>query len=69
MSNARAEQMLQNPAEADVLGGVVPYLCADGAAKAAEFYVRAFGARKIAEHPVDEKGRTMHIHLHLNGGR
>lgn len=50
------------------LGGVVPYLNLEGAAKAAEFYVRAFGAVEVARAPVDESGRTMHIHLHLNGG-
>ncbi len=29
---------------------------------------RRFGAREMFRQPVDEKGRTMHIHLHLNGG-
>jgi PhnB protein len=52
---------------AQVLGGVIPYLQLDGATKAAEFYERAFGATVVARHPVDEKGRTMHIHLHING--
>ena len=52
----------------EVLGGVVPYLTVDGAAKAAAFYTSAFGAFEVARHPVDEQGRTMHIHLHLNGG-
>lgn len=51
-----------------VLGGVVPYLLVDGAVKAAEFYARAFGAREVARHPVDDKGRTMHVHLYMNGG-
>jgi uncharacterized glyoxalase superfamily protein PhnB len=51
-----------------VLGGVAPYLTVDGATKAAEFYVRAFGAQEVARHPLDGQGRTMHIHLHLNGG-
>jgi PhnB protein len=52
---------------AQVLGGVIPYLQLDGATKASEFYERAFGATVVARHPVDEKGRTMHIHLHING--
>jgi uncharacterized glyoxalase superfamily protein PhnB len=52
---------------ATVLGGVVPYLQVDGASAAAAFYTRAFGAVEVLRHPVDEKGRTMHIHLHLNG--
>jgi PhnB protein len=50
-----------------VLGGVVPYLAVGGAAKAAEFYERAFGAQEVARHPLDEQGRTMHIHLYING--
>jgi PhnB protein len=52
----------------DVLGGIVPYLSLHGASKAAEFYVKAFGAREVFRHPADAKGRTMHIHLYLNGG-
>lgn len=52
----------------ETLGGVVPYLQVDGAAKASDFYVRAFGAREVLRHPPDAQGRTMHIHLHLNGG-
>jgi uncharacterized glyoxalase superfamily protein PhnB len=50
---------------AEVLGGIVPYLSVDGATKAAEFYDRAFGAKEVARHPVDQQGRTMHIHLHI----
>jgi uncharacterized glyoxalase superfamily protein PhnB len=52
---------------AEVKGGVVAYLQVDGAMKAAEFYQRAFGATIAAAHPVDDKGRTMHVHLHING--
>jgi uncharacterized glyoxalase superfamily protein PhnB len=51
-----------------VQGGVVPYLTVDGAAKAAAFYAKAFGAKVVAEHPLDDKGRTMHVHLYINGG-
>jgi len=51
----------------DVLGGVIAYLQVDGAAKASEFYQRAFGAKEVARHPLDDKGRTMHIHLYING--
>ena len=46
----------------------VAYLKVDGAMKAAEFYQRAFGAELAAAHPVDDKGRTMHVHLYINGG-
>ena len=51
-----------------VLGGIVPYLSLDGASRAAAFYARAFDAREVFRHPTDDKGRTMHIHLHINGG-
>ena len=55
-------------AKAEVLGGIVPYLELDGAAEAAAFYAKAFGAREAFRHPTDKQGRTMHIHLHINGG-
>ena len=51
-----------------VKGSPAPYLMVDGAIKAAEFYKRAFGAQEVARHPPDAKGRTMHIHLYVNGG-
>lgn len=71
---AKAQQAKKAP-EADpasmpmpeVLGGIVAYLNVDGAVKAAAFYEKAFGAREVGRHPVDESGRTMHIHMHLNG--
>jgi PhnB protein len=50
-----------------VLGGLVTYLQVDGALKAAEFYQRAFGAETVFAHPADEQGRTMHVHLYVNG--
>lgn len=50
-----------------VLGGLVTYVTVDGAAKAAKFYEKAFGAKEVFRYPVDDKGRTMHIHLHING--
>ena len=49
------------------LGGLVPYLQLDGALKAAEFYKRAVGAEQVYAVPPDEKGRTMHVHLYVNG--
>ena len=54
-------------AQAVTKGGVVAYLQVEGAMKAAEFYGRAFGARTEFAMPPDDKGRTMHVHLHLNG--
>lgn len=53
--------------QVETKGGVVAYLAVDGAAKAAAFYGKAFAATVAFQHPVDDKGRTMHIHLHLNG--
>jgi PhnB protein len=58
----------QIPALPDVKGGVAPYLSVDGAGAAAAFYVKAFGATLAFQQPPDEKGRTMHIHLYINGG-
>jgi PhnB protein len=52
----------------EVLGGVAPYLTVGNAGDAAAFYGRAFEAREVARMPADEQGRTMHIHLHINGG-
>lgn len=48
-------------------GGVVAYLSVDGARKAAEFIKIAFGGEEIFAYPEDEQGRTMHIHLYVNG--
>ena len=50
-----------------VLGGLIAYLQVDGAVKAADFYKRAFGAEEVFSYPPDEQGRTMHIHLYING--
>jgi PhnB protein len=55
------------PATAAVKGGVVAYLSVDGAPQAVEFYKKAFGAELAAMQPADEKGRTMHAHLYING--
>lgn len=55
------------PAAAETKSGVVAYLNVDGAVAAAEFYRKAFGAELAAQQPVDDKGRTMHIHLYVNG--
>lgn len=52
----------------EMKGGVIAYLQLDGAMKAAEFYVKAFGAEIAFAQPVDDKGRTMHVHLYINNG-
>lgn len=65
MSQSTQSQM---PVTAPVKSGVIAYLMVDGAMKAAAFYQRAFGAELAAAQPVDNKGRTMHVHLYINGG-
>jgi PhnB protein len=62
---AATENKLAAPAV--VKGGIVAYLQVDGALKAAEFYQRAFGAELAFAYPPDDKGRTMHVHLYING--
>ena len=59
--------MSTTPGTAPVKGGVIAYLQVDGAMKAAGFYQQAFGAELAAAHPVDAQGRTMHVHLYING--
>jgi PhnB protein len=51
-----------------VKGGAVAYLTVDGAVKAVEFYKKAFAAEVAAIVPPDDKGRTMHAHVYINGG-
>jgi PhnB protein len=63
-AEVKSQNSLPQP---EVRGGLVAYLQVKGATKASEFYQRAFGATEVARHPVDEQGRTMHIHLYVNG--
>jgi uncharacterized glyoxalase superfamily protein PhnB len=56
------------PNQAEVFGGIVPYLVLSDASAAAAFYQQAFGARELCRYPPDDQGRYMHIHLHVNGG-
>jgi len=59
----------QDPvARPEVLGGPVPCLIVEGALCASELYQRAFGAEEVGYVPPDDKGRTMHVHLYVNGG-
>lgn len=67
VQQAEAPKTAQTPMTAQTKGGVVAYLNVDGAVAAADFYRRAFGAEIAAQQPVDDKGRTMHIHLYVNG--
>lgn len=52
---------------APVKGALAPYLQVAGAVKAAKVYAKAFGAQIAALNPPDENGRTMHVHLYVNG--
>ena len=49
------------------LSGIAAYLMVDGAVRASEFYQRAFDAEVLASMPPDATGRTMHVHLGING--
>jgi uncharacterized glyoxalase superfamily protein PhnB len=53
--------------KAPVKGGAIVYLAVDGAAKAAEFYQKAFAGQLAVLFPPDEQGRTMHAHQYING--
>ena len=55
------------PPAVEMKGSAIPYLSLDGAMKAVEFYQRALGAEVAMVMPPDEKGRTMHAHLYING--
>jgi hypothetical protein len=57
----------QTPQLPPVSGGIVPYLSPSNAGQAADFYIKAFGAQDLYRMPPDEKGRTMHIHMLING--
>jgi PhnB protein len=50
-----------------VKGGIVSYLMVEGAQKAGELYKKAFNAEVVHVNPPDEKGRTMHVHVLING--
>lgn len=64
MSAVNNQQAAPQP---EVRGGVTPYLSVNGASKAAAFYEKAFGAKEVFRYPEDQSGRTMHIHLYVNG--
>jgi len=56
----------QGTPPAAVKGGVIAYLCLEGAIKAGEFYKKALAAETAHQHPADDTGRTMHVHLYIN---
>jgi uncharacterized glyoxalase superfamily protein PhnB len=65
----KSQEAKSQPAKMpQVKGGAVPYLTVNGAVKAADFYKKAFAAEVASIQPPDEKGRTMHAHVYINGG-
>lgn len=48
--------------------GVIPYFNVDGAAKASEFYQKAFSGKELSRMPAQDGQRLMHCHLEINGG-
>lgn len=66
--SAKGQKRMEVAPEVEVKGGIVPYLSVSDASKAAEFYVKAFGAKEAFRYPPDDKGRYLHIHLYINGG-
>jgi len=68
-TQAKSPETTSAPAKMpQVKGGAVPYLTVNGAVKAADFYKKAFAAEVATIMPPDEKGRTMHAHVYINGG-
>lgn len=59
-------ETIQMP-QVQVKGGVVPYLAVDGAVKAGALYEKALGATIAFQVPADDKGRSMNVHLYVNG--
>lgn len=56
--------------DASVMRGVIPYVGLDGrAGEAADFYLRAFGARDLGRFSDQQNpGRLMHVQVEINGG-
>lgn len=52
----------------EIKGGAICYFSVDGALKAVDFYKKALAAEEAMVMPPDDKGRTMHAHLHINNG-
>lgn len=53
----------------EAMNGVIPYVAVDGAEKAADFYIKAFGAVEAGPRMTSDDGKKiMHIHLIINGG-
>ena len=65
----QAEATLERPkARAPLKGGVVPYLMVEGAAKAIDFYTRAFAAEEVGGRAAMDDGRLLNARVDINGG-
>lgn len=51
----------------EVYGGLTPYLMMKDARAAADFYVETFGATRVGEPHLDDKGRVLNLQLTVNG--
>jgi PhnB protein len=53
-----------------IMQGVIPYLALPGqAGAAADFYIKAFGAKDIGRMPFEgQPGQFMHVQVEINGG-
>lgn len=64
----QVEAPRQRPEES-VMKGVIPYLAMGGkAGEAADFYVRAFGAKDLGRMPLEDGSGLMHAQVEINGG-
>jgi hypothetical protein len=50
-----------------VKGGIVAYLSRRGRDQGRRILQKGFAAQPVHINPPDEQGRTMHVHLHING--
>jgi PhnB protein len=69
MPNAIQDDQRYRP-EDRIMQGVIPYLALPGqAGAAADFYIKAFGAKDIGRMPMEDKpGQFMHLQVEINGG-
>ena len=56
-------------ADQDKMPPLTPYLTVKGAAKAVDFYKKAFAAKENMRMPAQDGKRLMHADLTINGGR
>ena len=67
MNDSPADQRYR-PADR-IMQGVIPYFALPGqAGKAADYYVKAFGAKDIGRMPYPDKPGFMHVQVEINGG-